>query len=450
MGQGETAGQGRLLPPVRGGADRGGGSAGAGSAAGRTAGAAGGRAAGPATRTPPGARGDAPSPVLPPVPAGTPAAAPAARPANVETADAAEMLGGALQAWAADFLRSLRRHSESAGSAETAPQAAEAVRGLRRTGRRLGGTLHTYRSLLDAAWADRLAVELRWLSDTLSREYLLADRLERLHGALYRLVGDSGGDGSETGSGRRAAGGEGGRSAGAAVRGGGPDTLLPAGAARAGALLERQLTLARTRAHSAALQALVSGRFHAVADAVAVLASEVPLAPDGAPGRTAAEVLVPPADQARQRLVQAVRALRLPQADVAGQDGALSRPVTVRRPRMREDAAWHEVRVLLRLHGYAEEVLLNAERAVPDDADGARSWPASARAVLDSHRDAVEAAEAAASAARTPRIAPATAYALGVLHADQRQEVEVARAAFGRLWHQPRPHVPPHVTHPMP
>lgn len=51
------------------------------------------------------------------------------------------------------------------------------------------------------------------------------------------------------------------------------------GAARAGALLERQLTLARTRAHSAALEALGSSRFHAVADAVALLASEVPFGP---------------------------------------------------------------------------------------------------------------------------------------------------------------------------
>ncbi|MFE1782755.1 hypothetical protein ACFW9F_09250, partial [Streptomyces sp. NPDC059506] len=43
---------------------------------------------------------------------------------------------------------------------------------------------------------------------------------------------------------------------------------------------------------------------------------------------------------------------------------------------------------------------------------------------------------AAASAALTPRIAPATAYALGVLHADQRQQVEAARYAFSRLWHR--------------
>ncbi|MCT7354375.1 hypothetical protein N4P33_19775 [Streptomyces sp. 15-116A] len=39
-----------------------------------------------------------------------------------------------------------------------------------------------------------------------------------------------------------------------------------------------------------------------------------------------------------------------------------------------------------------------------------------------------------AQAARTPRIAPATAYALGVLHADQRHEVEAARYAFQRCW----------------
>ncbi|MFE3934789.1 metal-binding protein, partial [Streptomyces goshikiensis] len=56
----------------------------------------------------------------------------------------------------------------------------------------------------------------------------------------------------------------------------------------------------------------------------------------------------------------------------------------------------------------------------------------------DRHRDAAEAAAAAATAARTPRIAPATAYALGVLHADQRHEVEASRAAFQDLW-QPAP-----------
>ncbi|MEV6004366.1 metal-binding protein, partial [Streptomyces griseomycini] len=65
---------------------------------------------------------------------------------------------------------------------------------------------------------------------------------------------------------------------------------------------------------------------------------------------------------------------------------------------------------------------------------GLPSTPAALGEALDRHRDASEAAAAAAQAARTPRIAPATAYALGVLHADQRHEVEAARYAFQRSW----------------
>ncbi|NJP83148.1 metal-binding protein, partial [Streptomyces sp. AA8] len=76
------------------------------------------------------------------------------------------------------------------------------------------------------------------------REHAYAARLARLRGALHRLSGAEGGGGGG----------------------------LTVGAARAGALLERQLTLARTRAHSAALQALGTSRFHAVADAAALLA----------------------------------------------------------------------------------------------------------------------------------------------------------------------------------
>ncbi|MGW2506636.1 CHAD domain-containing protein, partial [Streptomyces sp. NPDC001588] len=57
-------------------------------------------------------------------------------------------------------------------------------------------------------------------------------------------------------------------------------------------------------------------------------------------------------------------------------------------------------------------------------------WPAvtSGRAATASH------SRSSAAAARTPRIAPATAYALGVLHADQRHEVEAARFAFQQAW----------------
>lgn len=321
----------------------------------------------------------------------------------LRTADAAEVLGGCLHAWAADFLRSLRLHEESSGSAQTAPAAAEAVRRLRRASRRIGSALLTYRSLVDAAWADELSGELRRLSGTLAREYRCAARQARLLAALHRL----------------------------AVEGAGGD--------RAAALLERQHTLARSRAHSAALETLVSSRFHAVADSVAVLAYEVPLAPGGARGRRAYDVLLPPAERAREKLVRGVGALPRPRAAGHGPQGG-------------GDTGWLEVRILLRHHRYAREVLYAAvtppvaapvvqpaaEEAQPGPppAEGPDPRLATAGTALDRHRDAVEAAEAAAAAARTPRIAPATAYALGVLHAGQRQEAEAARREFTELWNR--------------
>ncbi|MGA5167763.1 MULTISPECIES: CHAD domain-containing protein [Streptomyces] len=296
---------------------------------------------------------------------------------------AGEALTPYLHARAADFLRSLRHHTEC--GADTAG-AEEATRGLRAAARRISGTLHTFRPLLDPAWADQLRAELAWLSGTLAAEHACTSRLVRLVDALARLSG-----GTATVPAPRSGGGSGAQS-------------LAVGAARAGALLERQLTLARTRAHSAALQALGSSRFHAVADAVALLASEVPLGPAAA--APASEVLGPPAEVVERLLLDAVAAL--PMAPAVGGEQL--------------DGPWHQVRLLLRLHRYAGEVR------------GAEPLLYEAGRALDRHRDAAEAAAAAATAARTPRIAPATAYALGVLHADQRHEVEAARYAFQRAW----------------
>lgn len=126
-----------------------------------------------------------------------------------------------------------------------------------------------------------------WLSSTLADEHAYGARLTRLLDALHRLSGAP-----EVPAPRGASG------AGA----------LTVGSARAAALLERQLTLARTRAHTATLQALGSSRFHAVADAVAVLASEVPLNAVAARGAVA-DVLVPLAALAESRLTSAVTAL---------------------------------------------------------------------------------------------------------------------------------------------
>ncbi|MEV6332458.1 CHAD domain-containing protein [Streptomyces sp. NPDC051909] len=308
---------------------------------------------------------------------------------------AGEVLAPYLHGRAADFLRGLRLHTESGADSAGAE---EAARTLRAAARRISGTLHTFRPLLDAGWADQLRAELAWLSGTLALEHACTARLVRLVEALSRLSNNGPVPAP--------------RAADSAARG------LTVGAARAGALLERQLTLARTRAHSAALQALGSSRFHAVADAVALLASEVPFGPAGS--ARADEVLEAPAIVVEHRLLDAVGALPLARAAHPYNAEALALAAGEA-----QDTPWHQTRSLLRLHRYAGEVLRGTE---PDPVlyEAARA--------LDRHRDAAEAAAAAAAAARTPRIAPATAYALGVLHADQRHEVEAARFAFQRAW----------------
>ncbi|MEC4576328.1 CHAD domain-containing protein [Streptomyces virginiae] len=304
-------------------------------------------------------------------------------------ADAGDVLGTYLRSQATAFLRGMRQYSASAASGADAAESVVAARSLRGAARRISGSLATFRVVTESSWADGLRTELVWLSSTLADEHAYAARLDRLMDALHRLSGSP-----ELPAPRGSAG------------------ALTVGSARAGALLDRQLTLARTRAHSATLQALGSSRFHAVADAVAVLASEVPLDAVAARGRVG-EVLVPLAAVAETRLSAAVSAL-----PPVGDGEAAPSPYDAD-----HDGLWHEVRRLLRVHRYAREVL---------GEDVTR--PAAAGEALDRHRDAAEAAAASATAARTPRIAPATAYALGVLHADQRHEVEAARAEFQHLW----------------
>lgn len=345
------------------------------------------------------------------------------RPDHQTQADvtAGAVLAPYLRAQAADFLRSLRLHRENSAPTDAGPQAADQAAGaLRRSSRRIGGTLHTFRAALDPLWAEQLRTELAWLSGTLARERAYADRLARLLEALHGLSGSSlptaraetGGTATAataTASATSAASAASATSVTSGVAVADKErAVLGVGAARAGALLERQLTLARTRAHSAALQALGSSRFHAVADAVALLASEVPLS--AAAAEPAGELLHEPARRAEQRLIGAVAALPACEAAEPYNEA--------------HDAPWHQTRLLLRLHRYAHEVV----RGAPDPV---LAGPGRA---LDLHRDAAEAASAASAAARTPRIAPTTAYALGVLHADQRHEVEAARSVFRESW----------------
>ncbi|MEV3967832.1 CHAD domain-containing protein [Streptomyces sp. NPDC050698] len=371
------------------------------------------------------------------------------RPGHAGPDPTGDVLAGYLRTQATEFLRALRLHRETGSGANGSEASAEAARALRRSARRISASLHTFQSLLDTDWCEAMRPELAWVSGTLAMEHAYTARLERLLSALHRLSGSTALPGqpagtapagrADTAAGTRAGSAAAGRAAGAAPapqraapRDAGPRTSpaaapergLTVGAAKAGALLDRQLTLARTRAHSTALQALGSSRFHAVADRVAVLASEVPLA-QGADSTD----LRPLATAAQDRLADAVAALPLVTAGNPYNAAALVHglsPDTVPHP---QDAPWHQVRLLLRLHRYAREAVSGPKgNAVVD------LRLLSAGQALNRHRDASEAAAAAAQAARTPRIAPATAYALGVLHADQRHEVEAARFAFQQCW----------------
>ncbi|MGW3202601.1 CHAD domain-containing protein [Streptomyces sp. NPDC001135] len=354
--------------------------------------------------------------------------------AEVVTGDA---LAAFLRAQATEFLRALRLHRETGGTtANGTEESVDAARLLRRSARRISGSLHTFRPLLDPDWSEEMRPELAWLSGTLGLEHAYESRLERLLLALHRLSGaavlpvQAVDAAAVVAAGSRAAGAAAVPLKAAAANASGPAGQTPpaergnltVGAAKAGALLERQLTLARTRAHSTALQALGSSRFHAVADKVAVLASEVPLTP-AAPTTD----LHPLAAAAEERLTDAITALPLVTAGHPYNAEALVHGLSPDPSPHPQDGPWHQVRLLLRLHRYAREVL--HEGNAPVDVPLLTAGQA-----LNRHRDASEAAAAAAQAARTPRIAPATAYALGVLHADQRHEVEAARFAFQQAW----------------
>ncbi|WP_419996072.1 CHAD domain-containing protein [Streptomyces boninensis] len=435
----------------------------------------------------------------------TPAPKPSpAAPATGATAGL--VLATYLNEQATAVLRGLRLYEE--GGADGASGTADATHQVARAAERIRAALHAFRPLTDPAWSDHTRAELAWLAALLAGEHAYAARLDRLLGALHRLAG-----------------------AGALPAQPGTPPARGLGAARAAALLQRRLGLARSKAHTAALQAVGSARYHAVADAVAVLASETPLSPAAdAP----AEALLPLAETSRRHLVEATAALPLARASRPYNAEALARGLSATAPGLQEgagaagaagaaeqavsewqDAPWRRVRGLLRQARYVQEVLQTRPPGAEAEPNGARptsqsglrppaadgphspagvgphasagdgphsptgngphsptgvgphpsagngphspavngphqpagngpyspapslppaSLHRSAARLLDRHRDAAEAAAAAAAAAQTPRIAPATAYALGVLHADQRHEVEAARFAFGRLW----------------
>ncbi|MHA6761016.1 CHAD domain-containing protein [Streptacidiphilus sp. PAMC 29251] len=282
--------------------------------------------------------------------------------------------------------------------------------------RRVGAALHTFESLLDPGWSLELREELSRLGGLLGQERAYGRRLARLLGSLDSLTcADAGGAGTGAGAEHR--------TAGPVPQQREAEGLLARhpGAPKARALLERQLTLGRSRAHTTALQELGSARFHALADRMTLLVSDLPLRPGAE--QVPAGALLPCASAEADTLVAAVTALPLDRAAVAYTGDMLHDPG--------DDQRWQQVRVLVLRTQYALEVCAplagaRATRPAAALADLAR--------ILARHRDAAEAAEAAALAALTPRITPATAYVLGVVHADQRLEVEAARHAFSSTW----------------
>ncbi|PBC78371.1 CHAD domain-containing protein [Streptomyces sp. TLI_235] len=333
------------------------------------------------------------------------------------SASAGEVLSGYLTTQAGAFLRALPQAVGEAGSRPgSLPASAAGADDLLRAVRRIGGALHTFEAAFESGWAGELRTELAWLLDLLGREPGYRRRSSRLLAALDSL--------SDTGADT-------------------PGMLAGhAGAPKARALLERQLTLARTRAHTALLQELRTARLHALADRMTLLSGEVPLL-DATAGRDGS-VLTRQAAAALGALAAGTERLPLARAvQPYGGDG-LHRLAVLPAARgaspvadadallAADDEPWHRVRVLVKRARYALEVC-----AVPtaelDRLDE----------VLDRHRDASDAAATASTAARTPRITPATAYVLGVVHADQRLEVEAARYAFGHQW----PKLPHHGWH---
>ncbi|MCX4747420.1 CHAD domain-containing protein [Kitasatospora sp. NBC_01287] len=354
--------------------------------------------------------------------------------APAATATAGEVLSRYLTEQAGRFLRALPQAVGEAGArpgtlpSVNSPGGTAGTGELLRSVRRLGGALHTFGALFEPEWAEESRTELRWLLGLLAQEPAYLRRSLRLLGALDTL--------SATGQ-----GGE----------GLGPGMLAGhQGAPKARALLDRQLTLARTRAHSSVLQELRSSRLHALADRMTLLVGESPLVAMAA-GR-AGELLPARAAEAFEALGQAVRALPLHRAATAYQGDALHRlgsaggtdAAVAVPPQGRpaagdadgalaaDDAPWQRTRILLKRARYASQVCgrPGLELDVLDQ-------------VLDRHQEAADAAVTVATAARTPRITPATAYVLGVVHADQRLEVEAARYAFGLQW----PTLPHHGWH---
>jgi|GEM_PF-1463686 len=356
----------------------------------------------------------------------------------------ADVLGGYLTGQAAAFLRTL--------GGPGGPEAGTMLPVLEG----IGAALRVFAPLLDLAWGESLRTEVAWLRGVSGLEAGYARRLARLGGAMDALTAPEaapvpGGEAALPPGTAGAGAGTEAEPAPAARAGSGLLAGHP-GAAKARALVERQLAVARSRAHSTVLQELGSARFHALADALTLLASDVPFAVP--PETDAAAALLPCLAAARHTLSAAVHELPISRSGLAYNGDGLRRLGRAAAPSAGASAAgtsstgesaaegdspaaleaddlpWRRARMR------AWDLRRTAEACAPFAAllTPALRALAALTTALDLDREAAEAAATAASAARTPRITPATGYVLGVLQADQRLEVEAARYAFTRHW----------------
>ncbi|MEY9846278.1 CHAD domain-containing protein [Streptacidiphilus sp. MAP5-3] len=323
--------------------------------------------------------------------------------------------------------------AESLLGAHLAEQAGRFLRALPDvdlgTLRRVDGALHGFGALLDPTWGDTMRGDLAALVVTLGQEHGYTRRLTRLLTAIDSLTCTDA-TGVPTPRSGETSGGAGLPSLAAEPVTGGLLANHP-GAPKARAMLDRQLTLARSRSHTAALQELGSARFHSLADRMTLLVSDLPLR---APAESRPpEQLLAYAGRMGEALELTVSRLPLDRAAQPYNGDALHRVPVAADPLQaaHEDVSWTRVGAAVRYARYALEV---CRPLLGGRADEPLAGLVQLAAHLDQQQEAADAAEAAALAARTPRITPATAYVLGVVHADQRLEVEAARHAFSRSW----------------
>ncbi|RZS90793.1 CHAD domain-containing protein [Motilibacter rhizosphaerae] len=246
----------------------------------------------------------------------------------------------------------------------------DAVHQMRVAARRMRSGLRAFRPLVEREWADGLRDELQWVAGELGGVRDREVLLERLEGALHELPPEADALGTRT-------------------------------------LLSQEIGGAHDAARAEALEALRSDRYAALLDALveAVRAPRLtPLAEE--PCRSA---LPPLMEAAWKRLARDAKQLRL--------DG--------------EDDEWHETRKAAKLVRYTAEAIAPA---LGKPAKRLAKQVTRVTELLGDHQDAAIAAETLHGIAAGEHVSGRQGFTLGLLFADQRNAVLVARVRFLELW----------------